>query len=259
LNVALGKAAEGLDYPTIFIYGRVNDVLGYWMSTNEGATWTAIGDYPTGLYDWPAVMEGDMDIHGRLYIGFGGNGFVYHDLDAPLPVSFIDPLWGYEKDGLNLLRWTTGEEINVSHFQIERSVDGKDWKQIGRLPAAGNTTFSQQYKYTDQEAQDGDNYYRIKTIDFDGSYQYSNVIRIHTKLLNDFQLSPNPAKESLSIISELNAANLTIIDINGIVVLTEKLRSNGNVDISNLAEGVYLVRLEGAGGQRASKRLVKMK
>lgn len=81
LNVAVGKAAPGQDYPTIFIAGKVNNVLGYYMSVDKGDTWTSLGAYPLGIYEWPSVMEGDNNIHGRLYVGFGGNGFVYHTLD----------------------------------------------------------------------------------------------------------------------------------------------------------------------------------
>ncbi len=86
LNVAIGKAAAGSSYPTIYIQGRVNGIFGYFMSTDEGITWNQIGDYPTGIYDKAKIMEADMDEFGRLFVGFAGNGFVYHELiDTTVP------------------------------------------------------------------------------------------------------------------------------------------------------------------------------
>ena len=79
LNLALGKPAPEADYPTLFIQGRVDGDFGYFKSTDEGATWTKIGTYPLGIYDGAKVMHADPWIYDRVYVGFGGNGFVYFD------------------------------------------------------------------------------------------------------------------------------------------------------------------------------------
>lgn len=79
LNHTLGAPYPGSAYPTVYIQGRVGGEYGYWMSLDEGASWTKIGDYPEGIYDRAKVMEADPYIPGRLYVGFGGNGFVYRE------------------------------------------------------------------------------------------------------------------------------------------------------------------------------------
>lgn len=82
LNVAIGKPAPNASYPTVFIQGRVNGSFGYFQSNDEGETWTKIGRYPLGIYDVAKVMHADPWKHGRLYIGFGGNGFMYYDSES---------------------------------------------------------------------------------------------------------------------------------------------------------------------------------
>lgn len=79
LNVSLGKAAPNTDYPALYIQGRVEGRLGYFRSIDEGASWQMIGEYPFGIYDLAKVMHADAFQYNRLYVGFGGNGFVYFD------------------------------------------------------------------------------------------------------------------------------------------------------------------------------------
>lgn len=79
LNIAIGKAAPGAQYPTIYIQGRVDGEFGYFKSTDQSQTWTKIGEHPLGIYAAAKVMEADPFEHGRLYVGFDGNGFVYYD------------------------------------------------------------------------------------------------------------------------------------------------------------------------------------
>jgi photosystem II stability/assembly factor-like uncharacterized protein len=82
LNVSLGKALLGTDYPAIFIQGRVDGDFGYFVSSDQGAHWEKIGTYPLGIYDGAKVMHADAFQAGRLYVGFGGNGFVYFDANG---------------------------------------------------------------------------------------------------------------------------------------------------------------------------------
>jgi hypothetical protein len=74
-----GKAATSDGYPTLFVYGRsaTDSQWGVWRSSDEGATWDRIAEFPLGIFDVVMTVAGDPDIFGRVYIGWSGNGFAY--------------------------------------------------------------------------------------------------------------------------------------------------------------------------------------
>lgn len=74
-----GKAKDNSDYPTLFVYGRsaTDAAWGVWRSTDEGASWDRVAEYPLGIFDAVMVIAGDMEIFGRVYIGWSGNSFAY--------------------------------------------------------------------------------------------------------------------------------------------------------------------------------------
>jgi len=79
-SFGFGRAAPGQNYPAIYIYGWVRNVGGFWRSDDNASTWKKIGDlFPTGSFDQVRVVEGDANIYGRVYVGFGGSGFAYCD------------------------------------------------------------------------------------------------------------------------------------------------------------------------------------
>lgn len=84
-NITTGKAAPNAAYPTIFIQGTVNGDFGYFMSTNEGLTWSKIGTNPFGNFNYAKTMAGDPNIFGRLYVGPGSDGVFYYDANLNCP------------------------------------------------------------------------------------------------------------------------------------------------------------------------------
>ena len=77
-SFGFGKAAPGMTYPTIFIYGWVDNILGIWRSDDHCVTWTNISDgFPLGSFDQVKVIEGDNNTYGKVYVGFAGSGYVY--------------------------------------------------------------------------------------------------------------------------------------------------------------------------------------
>ena len=72
-----GKESPGTSYPTVFIAGWVGGAYGIWSSSNEGQSWTRIGDYPLGSLDEVKAMDGDKNTYGTVYVGFAGSGYAY--------------------------------------------------------------------------------------------------------------------------------------------------------------------------------------
>lgn len=84
-----GKAATADGYPTVYVYGRSagDSLWGIWRSTDEGATWDRIAEYPLGIFDVVMAVAGDPEIFGRVYVGWSGNSFAYGQPKPQAPTA----------------------------------------------------------------------------------------------------------------------------------------------------------------------------
>ena len=154
------------------------------------------------------------------------------------------------------LDWVTAQELNSSHFEVERSMnEGMSYEKVGMVNASGHSQTASSYSYLDKDiAQYGVNriYYRLKMVDMDGSSEYSNY-RVLTLDGEDIFVSlyPNPASGSVNInYSSNNLVNgvLTVYNDLGQLVYEQKL-SEGNgahqetLDISRWTAGIYHVQI----------------
>ncbi|MBC8047150.1 MAG: hypothetical protein H7Y00_10170, partial [Fimbriimonadaceae bacterium] len=130
------------------------------------------------------------------------------DLILPLELALLtgdhDPILK-----VNELYWQTVNETNSKKFEIERSLSGIDFEFIAEVEAAGNSTAILNYYFTDDAPVFGNNYYRLKMIDADETFSYSNTINIYVKgeNFNNFIIYPNPVNENLII--SLYSVNMT--------------------------------------------------
>lgn len=164
----------------------------------------------------------------------------------------------------NQLTWTTLTETNTDYFDIERGDDGKDFASIGRQKAAGNSKTVHQYTFIDKNIlDDTPQYYRLKTVDLDGSMSFSSVISLTktNKKNTQFTVFPNPTSGVLNYKIEQNnteSSELTLLNMFGRVVLTKKLNNTeGGISIRHLAQGTYIVRLKTGENQTYDKIIVE--
>lgn len=173
---------------------------------------------------------------------------------APLPVTMLHFSGYLNKNNTVDLKWETTMERNVSHFEIEKSNINGNFIKIGNMKATGNSDVNQQYAFNDVNPYSGMNYYRLKTIDEDGKYTYSNVINItvNNGKSTIASIYPNPANSVLHIdFSMLNAENqvIEITDVIGNTVFSRqvKLQKGYNsvpLDITALSKGNYFLRMK---------------
>lgn len=98
------------------------------------------------------------------------------------------------------LWWQTATEENNAGFEIQKSINGSDWEIIGWMDGRGTTSVLQNYQFTDRSPYVGDNYYRLKQIDFDGQFEFSNIVSIKGEMLDiAIQVFPNPSSGALAI------------------------------------------------------------
>jgi uncharacterized delta-60 repeat protein len=179
------------------------------------------------------------------------------------------------------LNWTTETEANNYGFEIERAVTlstelvevskGDHWQKIGFVKGSGNSNSPKQYSFVDNSPASGKLKYRLKQIDNDGSFSYSNEIEIDVDIPKVFALNqnyPNPFNPTTTItftLAEDGLTTLKIYDILGREVHTlvnEELKAGQvykiDFDGSKLASGVYFYKLESKSMSK-SKRFVLMK
>ena len=187
--------------------------------------------------------------------GWTGIDYIRFRTMSVLPLQLISFTAKLE-NGKARLKWKTENEINVSHFDIERSSDGNRFDKIKEIASGGNGN----YNTLDVAPQKGYNYYRLKMVDKDGRFSYSNVEMV--KSLNDaifsFIMYPNPNNGLLVV--EPSQSNkpviVSIFDQQGRLLLVKQITGKTPIAIHHLAKGIYTVKLINQGDVKTGK-LVK--
>jgi hypothetical protein len=177
-------------------------------------------------------------------IATNANYTISRDVPSILPLNILS-FTGKQND-LNRqieLKWVTTNEVNTKNFEIQESVDGKNFTVIGTLPSK-NTTGIHHYNFVVNNNKTGVLYYKLKQIDLDGKFQFSHVIAIERKGGTLLKVYPNPAQDNLSVsIPEGSTGGiLTIYALDGKIVYSKTLMSNeliSNINISKLNNGIY--------------------
>ena len=139
------------------------------------------------------------------------------------------------------LIWHTASELNSKYFEVQQSVDGNDFATIGVVRAKGSTTVPSDYSFLHANPLGGMNYYRLKEMDIDDNYHYSEIVTARINSKNTVFLYPNPVTEKLIIESSMNA---TIILANqaGQRLRVIRLRKGRNeISVSKLPPGIYFL------------------
>jgi hypothetical protein len=170
-----------------------------------------------------------------------------------------------------ILKWTTATELNNNGFEIQRKAVKSEFVTIGFVRGEGTTSNQNEYTYIDKGLVDGKYFYRLKQIDYNGSFEYSDVIEVDVRTLDEFALEqnyPNPFNPTTTIgyvLKEKSNAKLTLLNVIGeeIAVLVNEEQDKGfhKVEFSakgGYASGVYLYRLQ-AGSYVETKKMILIK
>ncbi|WP_123985228.1 T9SS type A sorting domain-containing protein [Taibaiella soli] len=157
------------------------------------------------------------------------------------------------------LTWATADEKNTATFDIEHSTDGASFERVATIAAKG--TGNNTYDFTDINTANGANYYRLKQVDNDGSFQYSKVVKVNIgkeTAAATVNFYPNPAKDVLNI-ATTGDVMVAIFNMNGVNVATQEVNGNGQITVSNLPEGMYICRVANANGvlQNSKIQIIK--
>lgn len=166
--------------------------------------------------------------------------------NLPLPVRFA----GFNaalRGNKVLINWQTSMEVNAMAFEVQHSMDGANFVSIGTVPAAGNSSNVLTYDFTHDNPGEGVHYYRIKQIDQDGHFSFSETRTVLIREMITLSLYPNPAtgaSANLKMGLSSGRVSYVVTNIAGLQVLSGTISNGENqINISNLKPGVYIIKL----------------
>lgn len=181
-------------------------------------------------------------------------------LAAALPVQFTSFTATRNLSNVTLA-WTTADEKDNSHFEIEKSTDGSNWKTAAVVMGNGTTSKTSNYSYTDKNENSAVVYYRIRQIDLNGSAAYTTVKMIRNNENTAAKIYKSAAN---TVTIELNSTNLSnlkvaVLNLNGQVMSQQtfaQATAKITMQVNTTSAGVYLVQLTDKSGRKEVKKLV---
>lgn len=225
-------------------FNRAASFIGYWqqgVSTSwNPASATSVAINTGGVPEFTLTSNANNLNTGIHYYGVGSTGSV-------LPVQLL----GFEANKVKdhvLLTWQTASEKNNAYFEIERSADGEVFETIApKVKGQGTTQIRHDYAFTDEDAStfaknNGPTiYYRLKQVDVDGTFVYSEIRSIDmVNSIETMSVQPNPFNEQANVVLQSNQsgkAAIVVTDVKGSVVLSQQ---------SEIIEGYNLLTLVNA-------------
>ncbi len=158
-----------------------------------------------------------------------------------LPLNLLS-FTGTERNNKHVLLWKTANEINVKHFEIELSFDGQFFEKIGIIDATG--TGNNDYRFNNSlNSNSAIYFYRLKMVDNDGRFKYSNTIKLSSQPINTLNIFPNPVKDVLTVSGLRQKGVIRIINAEGKLLLQQTVSAQTiTISMSNFAKGVYILQ-----------------
>ena len=235
----------------------------YWKGWATGND--TISDDPTPTYDGIWFFAPDGSDTTVIYLDQ-----VTWNPDGELPVELVSFNASVDKNTI-YLRWITSTELNNSGFEVERRTANSSYKKIAFVQGKGTTTQSNGYTYSDVVNQTGIYIYRLKQVDLDGTFEYSNEIMVNVIALpGQYALAqnyPNPFNPTTSIeyvIPQVGFVNLSVFNLLGerVAELVNEIMESGNhtivFDASRLSSGTYIYTLS-VNGNVVTKKMTLIK
>ncbi len=189
------------------------------------------------------------------------NDGILDNLTGPLPVELL--YFSVELEDINnaFCFWSTSSEKDNSHFIVERSFNGWQWYEVGRVEGSGSSVHRNDYFFRDYNLSQGVWYYRLIQVDFDGSQSASAVVSVEVDIIGYPSVYPNPTNEILNITMPKDHAIISyeITDAAGKRVLWENSLPSGESQISlvNFPQGIYFIRFSNVNGWVSVQKFVK--
>ncbi|MCF0048869.1 T9SS type A sorting domain-containing protein [Dyadobacter sp. LJ53] len=210
-------------------------------------------------------------IYGAANISSGGGvgvtwvlGSLTPQAMSALPVKLIDFKCMLTDASTVSLTWSTSEETNSGYFEIQHSANGKQWKGIGQVKADGESNAIKSYSFEHSSPTKGENLYRLKMVDQDGTYAYSRVRNIHFGGESRLAFHPNPVSDWLTVdvkdwanVQELKITNVAGVTVGAFKEEQIQKMSGRRINFRDLPSGMYIVSMTRKDGSVQSEKIFK--
>ena len=185
----------------------------------------------------------------------------------PLPITLLEFNAEATDQREVYVNWSTASEENNDYFSVERSLDGKEFTEIGRVKGAGNSNKTLNYNYTDNTPFNGISYYRLRQTDFDGEFKVFQMVPVEVSksLIKNISVYPNPFNDSFSAEFHTESAGevyIQVININGALVHSESIMAEKGqntyrfISPVKLLEGTYVLRIKNSKEILATRSII---
>ncbi|MBW7466557.1 hypothetical protein ABID22_000562 [Pontibacter aydingkolensis] len=196
---------------------------------------------------------------------FSPMGVRTSDRINPLPVELVQFKASVTNENSVRLNWTTASEKDNDYFVIERSADGKHFSEVSRVTGSGTTSLRTSYTYTDNNPLTGASYYRLRQVDYDGTFEFSAMRSVTVKAVQGLILSvyPNPSQGSevnllIQGMPQGAQATLQVTDLAGKTIFHQSVKETRTIlPTSNLQPGIYVISLVSSLGKQTQKLVVQ--
>lgn len=174
-------------------------------------------------------------------------------IGSPMPVTLVSFEVKPGSESSAVLNWKTSEETNNAGFDIEMSADARNFTKVGFLEGGGSTKVVREYQYAVKHLQSGRYYFRLKQLDYDGKFEYSQIRAMELKVAKELlSVYPNPTSGKLRINPSLHkgqAFTVKIVNQSGRTVVSlpasDIYTKDYELDATNLPSGIYSMILTG--------------
>lgn len=174
-------------------------------SGSTGSSRLVVGSPLSALDFSSSLINLNSTLGTTLNFAAGSNGlgkaYSFDGAAATLPVSIVSIKAALKNTAVEV-SWEVREELNLNVYEVEKSTDGANWNNIGLVFPWDNQQVANNYKFTDKDPQSGMNFYRLRIVDKDGSFKYSNIVAARTGALpnSSINIAPNPVKGNIRAI-----------------------------------------------------------
>jgi len=230
--------------------GVVADITAESLSNSVNITPTSTG------------TESGMAFAEFLVTSFSSFGFFAKTTSTALPINLISFTAFNKACNENIIKWTSADEVNFSHYNLEWSADGNTFSTIAKIKGKGEINGLNSYSFNHNSKADI-NIYRLKSIDMNGTFAYSSIANSKNANCNGsttIALMPNPTEGLVNIVYE-NEEPITVkvYQIDGKLLNTIELNAgNKSIDLSAYKSGVYSFVILSNGAIIKTERILKM-